>query len=425
MKRDVQYECIGTSTEGRPLICAHFGSGDAPLRVLIIAGQHGDERQARKAALSLAGDWRNGSLQLGVVVDANPDGSARRTRFNAAGIDLNRDHQRLEAPETRALHEFVRRWRPHAVIDVHNYPSRRRHLLSRNLVLDHDVFIDGPTHPAICLPLKGAAFQEMLATVSADLRAQGIACGRYTLIKSSGRVRHSTPDIVDARNGLSLRYGALGVLLEGRKPRRGETKSERERLVWAQSQALKAILQWLAASGSLLLRAGRPQQVVPVRCHYARSGAGCDFELREVESGARKLVHFPQYASELKITREVPLPAAYAVPLSCERVLAVLGRHGIPGREPAGEYQVERCVIESARPPQRLPRAARNVRVRPVPERRVLDGFALFGGPRPGSRALAVFLEPESKYGLHRYSDLNLPLTPGSSYPVLRVVAPR
>jgi len=133
---------IGVSKENRPILCEWRGRSNAPLKVVILAGQHGDERPARRVLQSLLAEppdeaaARFSALQLAVVPEANPDGCALRSRCNADGIDLNRDHQLLRSNETAALHHFVRQWRPHIILDLQSYPSQRRHLLERNVVLD-------------------------------------------------------------------------------------------------------------------------------------------------------------------------------------------------------------------------------------------------------------------------------------------------
>ena len=60
-------------------------------------------------------------------------------RENAAGLDLNRDFMKLDAPETRALVDALNRWDPHLVIDCHTTNgSHHRYALT----------YDGPKNPA-------------------------------------------------------------------------------------------------------------------------------------------------------------------------------------------------------------------------------------------------------------------------------------
>ena len=73
------------------------------------------------------------------------------------------------------------------------------------------------------------------------------------LINPAGRVRHSTHDIVDARNFLSLRYNTLTILLEAIEPLRGNKKDDTEHIISAQYLALLSILRWARKNTVYLL----------------------------------------------------------------------------------------------------------------------------------------------------------------------------
>jgi hypothetical protein len=83
---------IGRSREGRPIEVWHrAGPGEATFRVLVVGAIHGDETAGMAVVDSLAAADLPDGLDLWLVPDGNPDGSARRTRGNAAGVDLNRN----------------------------------------------------------------------------------------------------------------------------------------------------------------------------------------------------------------------------------------------------------------------------------------------------------------------------------------------
>lgn len=129
-----QWHEIGRSFEGRSIEAATYGSGDQ--RVYVIGGIHGDERTGLEALPELRGrlaqDGWAGRCLVRLVRDANPDGSAERTRANARGVDLNRNfpasnfRQRLghgaeplSEPETTSLLEDLRAFDPHLVVVFH------------------------------------------------------------------------------------------------------------------------------------------------------------------------------------------------------------------------------------------------------------------------------------------------------------------
>lgn len=425
---------IGFSKERRAIQCLSRGRPDAPLKVLILAGQHGDERPARRTVESLltvgpaelAGQLPN--LQLAIIPEANPDGCAVRCRLNSDGIDLNRDHQLLRSGETVAIHHFVRQWQPHVILDVHSYPSRRRHLLERNVILNHDVFIDVPTHPAILARPRGVAGGDVLKGLLRTLATRSVRAARYTIVESSGRARHSTPDVTDARNGLALRYGAFTLLVENRQPRRDDTPDERLRLRTAQSTALWTIVEWLDRNHDMFpplfaFENHVQNSPVPVRFKYRVNGAVLRLACLDADHGRPLNVTFSRYCSSLAVRRTVLLPVGYAVPAELEALRAVLRRHGfisIQGRS-GGLCPVERLRIEAARPARRPGRAARRLLQIPHGMNLPLDGYDIFPTRQPGGDALAVFLEPESQLGLHRDPTMGVPLAAPSWYPVLRV----
>ncbi|OQP05676.1 hypothetical protein B1690_12530 [Geobacillus sp. 46C-IIa] len=51
----------------------------------------------------------------------NPDGRVQATRFNGAGIDLNRDFITQSQPETRETVELIKEWNPMVFLDTHGY----------------------------------------------------------------------------------------------------------------------------------------------------------------------------------------------------------------------------------------------------------------------------------------------------------------
>jgi murein peptide amidase A len=119
---------IGYSVEGRPIELWADAAG--PNGTLIIGGIHGDE----SAAIDLVREFAPpGSNPVALLPLANPDGFVRASRYNAHGVDINRNagfnwradseeppgHAPWSEPETRALQEFILSWRPAKIIALH------------------------------------------------------------------------------------------------------------------------------------------------------------------------------------------------------------------------------------------------------------------------------------------------------------------
>jgi predicted deacylase len=152
-KKFFDYKVIGRSTKKRRLDVVSIGELVNPaLKIFIMAGQHGDEKYSRKAAERLisyliktkAKDFPS-NVCIAILPNANPDGSNKNTRRTADGIDMNSDHLILTSEENRAIHSFIRSWKPNLIVDVHDYPPKTKYLEEKNYVFYHDVLIDAPT----------------------------------------------------------------------------------------------------------------------------------------------------------------------------------------------------------------------------------------------------------------------------------------
>ena len=425
-------EIIGFSEEDRPLTVTYYGRNTkSSLRVFIIVGQHGDERYGRKA-IDRFTNMTDGKLdfplmQFAILSNANPDGASLRKRENVHGVDLNRDHQLLDSKENRSVHSFVRRWNPHMIIDVHNYPSRRKHLLEKDIMLYYDVLVDVPTNPAACC-IKEQSKAEFIKNICSDLKSHNISCERYFIVKPSGRVRHGSPDIVDARNSLSLRYNTLTFLVEGRTPTRGEDKFYREHLVSSLCEAIVSILRWAQTQRSSLMEnqnsIPKKGDNVAISSRYVSATQPFKISFKNLQTRKMGAISIVKYTPSIKITRYVTLPTSYAIPSDKTRVIEILHRHGfMSALSDSHKFEnIQYYSIQSVKYSTHENRAPRKIIMLPNSEQRRLDKFFIFPTSQRGGHSLAVFLEPDSKYGLHRYADLDLPIIPDSDYPILRVM---
>ncbi len=122
----------GKSAQGRliPVFVITDFSQDSSdkARVLLVAGQHGNEYNPVQVLLEycskLAESTDRSILERCIVIAVpavNPDGIAANARFNADDVDINRDWQARHTPETRYLDSLVEQWRPHVILDMHEW----------------------------------------------------------------------------------------------------------------------------------------------------------------------------------------------------------------------------------------------------------------------------------------------------------------
>lgn len=423
-------EIIGSSMTGRPLVVQHWAESPADFRIFILAGQHGDEPEASRAASDYLKRLRSGArhapARVAVLADANPDGSAARTRRNSAGIDLNRDHLFLYTSETRAVHSFVDRWRPHLIIDVHTYRPRRPELLKYDLIFTDELMIDFATNPAAVAGFSLGAELALLEFMKSRMAKETIRCDRYTLVRPSGIVRHSTPDILDARNSLSLRYGIPTVLLEGRRSSPEDPPNSPSPYV-ALLHAVEAVVEW---AGRRRERSkGQPAEYdsndqVPIQYRFSLSKTPRYMQMQSATGGEVRLARIPGvYLPFMRVTRSVTMPKAYAVPRRLISLLEILARHHFPiaRAEEFNKAELESYRIARPATPCLDEDLVRRVYI-PERSRVNLDNLVVFPTRLPGGWALALFLEPESQFGLARFPELLELTSETTEYPVRRVL---
>lgn len=132
--RAPRWETIGTSREGRPVRATTLGRGGQ--RVAVIAGIHGDEQEGLRHLDEIVALLRATPRTVRLIADANPDGTAARTRGTAAGVDPNRNWparnfkasrrngpEPLSEPAVAAVHGELLAFAPELVVVLHSARS--------------------------------------------------------------------------------------------------------------------------------------------------------------------------------------------------------------------------------------------------------------------------------------------------------------
>ncbi|MGI8715181.1 MAG: DUF2817 domain-containing protein [Solirubrobacteraceae bacterium] len=128
---------IGRSVDRRPLVARVIGPDSAARRLLLVGCIHGNECSGLKILSALARERPAAGVQLWLVGELNPDGTAAGTRQNAHGVDLNRNFpyqwepvsdptyysgpRPQSEPETQAAIRLIRRIRPAVTIWYHQH----------------------------------------------------------------------------------------------------------------------------------------------------------------------------------------------------------------------------------------------------------------------------------------------------------------
>ena len=126
---------VGLSVEKRPIECVVMGSGEDV--TFVLGGIHGDEQTGIPIARRLAQHLQQQPLilrnrKIVLMPVANPDGVVYNWRFNARGVDLNRNfhaanrvnkprygHKPLSEPEAQAIHWVINQYSPDRIVTLH------------------------------------------------------------------------------------------------------------------------------------------------------------------------------------------------------------------------------------------------------------------------------------------------------------------
>lgn len=136
-----KYSIVGTSVNRKPIMCLTLGQG--PDVTFILATIHGDEPAGTPLVRRLATHLRQNPEMLDgrkvvLLRLANPDGLAHKSRYNAHGVDLNRNFAAgnrknsakfgltaLSEPESVAIRQIILDSRPDRIVSVHQRAPNR------------------------------------------------------------------------------------------------------------------------------------------------------------------------------------------------------------------------------------------------------------------------------------------------------------
>lgn len=295
----VKLSDIGKSGEGRdiplawiadpPVSTPEEARRSGKLVVAMLGGIHAGECDGKEALLALARDLaRHGGKDdptpLAATLDSciyavipiyNPDGNERMDpgnrqgqvgpdtmgkRENAAGLDLNRDFVKLEAPETRGLLRFINQCDPHILIDTHTTNGSKHR---------YPMTFDTNKHPAGDAALIDFARGTMMPAIAEAVKASdNLDTFWYGNFEKDHTVWESYPD--DPRYGINYMgmRNRIGILTESYSYATYKERIEAQRAFLAQTllyaAANKAKIQNLIseadrrASGSEAAARGGP-----------------------------------------------------------------------------------------------------------------------------------------------------------------------
>lgn len=194
--------------------------------VVMLVGQvHGNEPAGSEAMLALAQSLATGELRplldritVVIVPRANPDGAHHDWRATASCLDINRDHLKVELPETRVLRHTMNLFRPHVFADAHEFSVATRWVEKFGLIQSYDFVMLYATNPNVPPALTQLARDVFRVNLVRDVERAGYThfwyyTTSYNMKDKRVSMGGTAPDI--GRNFAGLQ-NALSFLIETR-----------------------------------------------------------------------------------------------------------------------------------------------------------------------------------------------------------------
>ena len=148
--------------------------------VVLIGQMHGNEPAGGEAMLALAKSLAEGELKpllerITVVImpRANPDGAYYFWRGTAACVDVNRDHVKVDLPETGAIRRLTQELEPDVFVDAHEFSVATRWLQKFGAIQSYDFTFAYATHPNVDSRLTDMAESVFSRNIARDVGSAG------------------------------------------------------------------------------------------------------------------------------------------------------------------------------------------------------------------------------------------------------------
>jgi len=450
---------------------------------LLTASQHGNEQSGKEAALGLIRDLGLGELKpllkkmnFLIIPQSNPYGNWFDVRDNEIGLDMNRDHIKLEAEGAQAIHRIFRVWMPEVTMDVHEKGDDYYRVsigcvsniniqpkfeeFSRNIIL---------LQVAKNLEKKRLTFFEYL--VSQEMGIDSSAGVRYRPEDVGQRermTRYSTADINDGRNSLGI-YETLSFIQEGASRRDLATLPDRTNwqyfgirfLAEAIAERGEEVLKMVNESRAALLEKAKidsDDDPVYIKMDYARDEKNPTLTLKRFENiespirgilkvdkkagetlQASDIAPYPSPSARQKVVTEVvknwfpgvvpklsvTRPLGYIIPEKCQDVVETLLNHGVTveifSRDKT--VDIEAYQVADVVPAKYDYLVPNKLEV----EKKILQTVVKKGDfyvscAQPAAHLIPLLLEPQCDFGLIRYWKYKLVPEKGNIFAFYRVV---
>ncbi|UCH92967.1 MAG: hypothetical protein JSV88_22105 [Candidatus Aminicenantes bacterium] len=435
----------GQSIQNRSLYLVHLNRKKGKKnqwRVFFFAQQHGNETSGKDALLYLLRYISEKPKLLPPDVDlwimpmVNPDGAEANQRRNANEADLNRDHVVLAQPETQTLHHVCRRIMPHVSVDCHEFTRDSRGYTEKGWLEWPIIMMDCSNNPLFYPQLYKAGLR-WCEKVKSLMKRKGHDYCRYFVgnVPPEGELRHSTPEVDDARNGLGAYQGLsfiieAGVLRRVPNPNADLAKRVDAYLILLNRFLKKDKFRKQDMTTIQLARKAKIPGFIPTNYFWANQGQKI-ISVKVIDKTSGETIEIPtaNFMKDLVVKRSVPTPGAYIIHANdSSGFISLLDRHAIPYsilREP-GTFMAESCQLIRIEEPfdeVYFRYEGRQIVKQNKAEKKEFPAGSVLVPIRPlhGIRAILI-LEPMKLYGLFKYPEFQKMVKENKILPVWRVI---
>jgi hypothetical protein len=467
----VHLTTFGVTNEKRELPLAVIGAPSATpqavrqtgkLRVYIQGNIHGGEVEGKESAQMLLRDLAAGrhedwlkSMVLMIAPIYNADGNERFAltnrgpqhgpiggqgqRPNAQGLDLNRDHMKLDSPEARAFVRMMNDYDPHVLIDLHTTNGTRH---------AYHLTYSPPLHPGTDAAIVALLRKEWFPAVTRAVHDKygweysyygNLGGGRRGAPAAAGERRWETFDhrprfnnnYIGLRNRVALLSEAFAYLtFQDRILATSRFIDESLTFAHVNAERIKTLTQ--AADGAKLIGTQ-----LPLRAEMQHTGT-IDVLMGEVAEEKhpvdghsmhlRKDVRKPERMADYSTFRGIEperVPAAYYVPAQAKDAIDRLTAHGVvmTPLKSATKVAVEEFRIDAS---QTAPTPFQNHNERTLQgtwtpsDRQLPAGTLTVDMRQPRARLAFYLIEPRADDGLADWNLLDDLLKDAKTYPIVR-----
>ena len=409
------------------------------IRLMIFAQQHGNEASGKEACLMLLSQLADGlhgdvlkKADLIIIPMVNPDGADADKRRNADDHDLNRNHLILTENESRVLHHVYDKYQPHITLDVHEYYPWDDTTSTFSLIRNYDEQFGISSNPNIGKAIRDFSRSTILPAIKEDVEKADYSFLEYTVgsITDGERLRYSTCDVDDGRNGLGI-YGSLSFIAEGLN---GPTSIENiERRSKAQLSLIVSLIRTSCKHTKEIRkmvkderkRLKKTTEKIHLRMEHVSDGQELQLGLLNVKTGQTEPFVIKNFHPKIEVLESVERPLGYLVPANDPLLKAFLDNHHLYYELYADNKNHELSVyrIESIKKETLEEMEVLNPQVKKLSNFDPVKSDFYFFVPisQLKSNLIAIAFEPRSMLGLANYESYSYLMKEDTMFPIIRV----